>query len=721
MRFNPPSIGIALLATAFIGHTFAQGVLEEIIVTAQKREQNIQEVPLSITNLSGDRLNARFTGGEDILSLSSAAPGLHVESSNGRLAPRFYLRGLGNADFTQAASQPVSIVFDEVPMEKAALKAFPLFDMADIEVIRGPQGTLFGRNTTAGIIKIDSRRPTEETEGFARLAVGNLGTVNAEAAIGGTLVEQVLTGRASFMTQNRADWVSNGFTGEADALGGHNVFAGRLQLLWTPRDDVTAWVMHQHQDADGTASLFRANVLSTGSNELNDNYDRDTVFFDGGDNNPGKIKSHGTTVKLDWDINRHTITSITAYQDVYDRFGRSDIDGGNPRGPGRIPFPVDTGSSLELTQFTQEVRLASQLDGAFNYQVGLFYFEDDLAINSQGVRQEEFQTNSTSNIENTTWAVFGQGSYAVNEQLTLTAGVRYTDDEKDALHVDFNPPIIPSVPIALSDDNISWDLALSYAMTDEAQVYARIASGFRAPTIQDRIEDDVNITTADSETIMSYEVGYKADINQRLRLNTALFYYDIDDMQLTAIGGTANTTSLLNAKGGEGYGLEFDIDWIATDNLIVSGGFGYARTKIKDEILSVSQCSSCTITDPLNDNNRALINGNPFQHAPLWTANIELDYRHPLSGDGELYLFTDWKFKGETNDFLYESIEYITDTQFEGGLRAGYRNVTHNYEIGFFIRNITDEDNLIGGIDFNNNTGYVNEPRVWGVEAAYRF
>ncbi|MEQ8516729.1 MAG: TonB-dependent receptor plug domain-containing protein, partial [Chromatocurvus sp.] len=140
--------------------------LEEIVVTAQRRTESIQDVPISITNMAGERLSARFASGEDILALASAAPGLYIESSNGRLAPRFYLRGLGNADFTGAASQPVSVVLDDVPMEKVALKAFPLFDMQSIEVIRGPQGTLFGRNTTAGIVKINSRRPTAETEGY---------------------------------------------------------------------------------------------------------------------------------------------------------------------------------------------------------------------------------------------------------------------------------------------------------------------------------------------------------------------------------------------------------------------------------------------------------------------------------------------------------------------------------------------------------------------------
>ena len=148
---------------------YAQTVLEEIVVTAQKREQNIQDVPISISKLSGQRLTSKFLGGEDILALASTVPGLHVESSNGRLSPRFYMRGLGNADFTAAASQPVSIVFDEVPMEKASLKSFPIFDLDDIEVIRGPQGTLFGRKHHGGNCQA---RLTSPHRGDGRLPQG---------------------------------------------------------------------------------------------------------------------------------------------------------------------------------------------------------------------------------------------------------------------------------------------------------------------------------------------------------------------------------------------------------------------------------------------------------------------------------------------------------------------------------------------------------------------
>ena len=717
---------------------YAQTILEEIVVTAQKREQNIQDVPISISRLSGQRLASKFTGGEDILALASTVPGLHVETSNGRLAPRFYMRGLGNADFAQAASQPVSIVFDEIPMEKAALKSFPLFDLDDIEVIRGPQGTLFGRNTTAGIIKFDSRRPTEETEGYIKASGGNKGTINVEGAIGGTLVENTLMARVSFLTQHRSDWINNAYTGEDDAIGGFEIFAGRIQFLWTPTDNFTAWVMHQHQDQDGNAaSAFRANVFNKGSNKLNDNYDRNTVWFDGGDNNPTWIKSHGTTVKLDWEVSNHTLTSITSYQDVYDRFARGDIDGGYgclftcggiPSGPPSTPFSpfnspfivdIDTGSEVDLEQITQEIRIASNREGPFNYQFGAFYFEDDFtSINgNMSAGSPEFVVGSTSNIENTAWAVFGQGSFNVTEQLTLTAGVRYTDDEKDGVHA---RPSGPLPPISLGDDNVSWDVSLAYAVGDDAQVYARVASGFRAPTMQDRLEDDPEVTTVDSETIMSYEIGYKA-LWEKVRLNVAAFYYVVDDMQLTAVGGDANATTLLNADEGTGYGVEFDLDIAVTDNIILSGGFGYNKTEINDDELTLPIGPLATSRDPLDENGRAIIDGNPFQHAPKWTANLELDYTHPLSGGSELYLYTDWKLKGKTSDFLYESVEFTFGTQFEGGLRAGYRDTVRNFEVGMFARNITNEHNPIGGIDFANNTGYVNQPRIWGAEASYRF
>ena len=525
-------------------------------------------------------------------------------------------------------------------------------------------------------------------------------------------------------------------------MGGFDIAAARFQLQWTPSEDLTFWLMHQRQDSESTTSLFRANILSKGSNSLNSNYDRDSISWDGGDNGAGGIKSHGTTLKIDWDIGDYTLTSVTSYQEVTDRYGRGDIDGGfgcvftcsGPAGPASTPFDpsaspfnvnIDTGSNQELEQFSQEIRLASNFDGAINYQIGVFYFEDDFSgvAANQSAGATSFIVGSTAEIENTTYAVFGQGSFDFSDQLTVTAGIRYTDDEKDAINVRFadGVPSETLPEINLEDDNISWDLSFSYAASEEGQLYGRIASGFRAPTIQDRLEDDPAVTTADSETILSYEIGYKAQTD-KLRFNAAAFYYVIDDIQLTAIGGASNSTTLLNGDEGTGTGIEFEIEYIVLDNLTLSGGFGYVKTEINDSSLSVPGGALSTVTDPLNDEGQALIDGNPFQHAPEWTANFEIDYVYPLSGgNAEIYVYSDWKFRGETNDFLYESIEYTTDTQFEGGLKFGYRSLQNNYQLGFFARNVTDEENIIGGIDFANLLAYTNEPRTYGVEASWSF
>mgnify|MGYP000067664172 FL=1 len=259
--------------------------LGEIIVTAQRRSENIQDVPLSVSPLQGERLAAMFEGGGDIQVLAARVPSLYAESSNGRLAPRFYIRGLGNSDFDLAASQPVSIIVDEVVLENVILKSFPMFDLERVEVLRGPQGTLFGRNTPAGIVKFDTRKPTQEFGGDVALSYGELGSMSFEGAVGGGISDTV-SFRLSALYHERDDWIDNDFTGENDALGGFDEYAYRAQLLIEPSDNFSALLNIHGRDIDGTASIFRANVLGPGSDGFNSNYDRDSVTYDGGDGNP---------------------------------------------------------------------------------------------------------------------------------------------------------------------------------------------------------------------------------------------------------------------------------------------------------------------------------------------------------------------------------------------------------------------------------------------------
>lgn len=713
----------------------AQG---DIVVTAQRRRENILDVPLSVDTLSGQRLENRFSGGDSILALAGATPGLYVETSSGRTAPRFYVRGLGNSDFNQAASQPVSIILDEVPIEKSGLRSFPMFDIERVEVIRGPQGTLFGRNTTAGVVRFDTRRPTDVSEGFARATVATLGTANIEAAYGGPLVSDTLRWRVSILSQNRADWIDNAFLGEDGAIGGFNEFAGRAQLVWQPDAQSSARLIYQGRSLRGNSSTpFRANVLTRGSSRLNENYDRDTVFYDGGGNQASDATHHSVSLELTHATGRVAFTSVTSFQTL-DRYGRADVDGGfgpgpSGRGPGFIPFPVDTGTRSKIDQFTQETRIASDLGGPFNFQAGAFLFSDTLDFEDLNAAEPspgpgQIGIRTTSVVKNDSWALFGQASFDLSDRLRATVGARYTDDRKTARFG--APPTSTSfalvgtiAPIRLSDDNLSWDAAVSYRLGGNSQIYGRVATGFRAPTIQTTVRTDPDVTTADSETIASYELGFKMAAADDLRLSMAAFYYEVDDLQLTAVGGDSpdGGISLLNAKKGVGYGFEIDAAYNFSDEFKVSAGFGYSKTEIKEPGLTAGVCSSCTVLDPRNSLGRALIDGNPFPQAPLWTANIEADYRVPLSAKAELFIFTDWRLRGKTSYFLYDSVEYVAGTQVEGGLRIGYRSLASHYELALFARNLTGEDNVLGGIDFNNLTAYVNEPRIVGAELRVRF
>ncbi len=689
--------------------------LDVIVITANQREEDLQDVAISAASLPADTLGSIFSGGEDVLALATRVPGVYAESSNGRVAPRFYIRGLGNTDFDLAASQPVSIIMDDVVMENVVLKSTPVFDLERVEVYRGPQGTLFGRNTTAGIIRFTSARPTDEFDLRAQASYGSFGTVTFDGAVGGQIMPGLAV-RGSVLYQHRDDWIDNTTQPGEDNLGSYDETAARFQALITPNENLDILLNVHGRSLDGTAAIFRANVLGPG-NGLNANYDRDRVSFNQGGGNPQEYDGQGGSAKIDWDLGAVTLTSITAYEST-DGFSRGDIDGGVAgTGPGFIPFDADTQDSIDdLEQVTQEVRIAGEPGGQLTWQAGAYYFDSSVTITTVGPLG--FPPSTTVQHDNTSWAVFGQASYALSDALTLTGGVRYTDDEKD-----FTVPGAPANNRTVSDDHVSWDISGMYALNDSISVYGRIADGFRGPSIQGR---DVAFfappSVAQSETVLSYEAGWKAQFGDTLRLNGAVFTYTVSDIQLTAVGGAGNTVQLLNADEGQAYGVELDAEWAPIDNLVFTGGFAYTDTELKDSNLAVGICAQCTVTDPIvviSAANRALVDGNPFPNAPEFTADITARYSIPFGADGEFFAFTDWAYQGDTNLFIYESRQFNTDGQFEGGLKFGYAKTDGSWEAAVFARNITDEDNVKGAIDFNNNTAFVNEPRIIGVSLKF--
>ena len=726
-------VSIMLLA-AVAGTAAAQeqpeqaGQLEEVTVTAERRAENIRDVPSSISTVSRDDLDVLATGGQDVRLLAGRVPSLNVESSFGRAFPRFYIRGYGNGDFRLNASQPVSLIYDEVVQENPILKGFPIFDLDQIEVLRGPQGTLFGRNTPGGVVKFDSIRPASDFGGYVNVSDATYNTGNLEGAINIPLGEN-WAARISGLYQHRDDFVSNSLTGEKDIYEGYDDRAARVQVQYDS-DTFTALFNAHMRNLDGTARLFRANIIEPGTNDLIDGFDQDSIAIDG--HNKQELNNFGGSVQLRWKFDNMALYSITGYESL-DAYSRGDIDGGwgcgfcaLPNGPGFIPFPSETADGIPtLGQFTEEVRLESLSTGKFNWQAGVYYFDEDYDTEffsydslGGGAQNQYLRANQT----NTAWAVFGSVQYQVTDAFELRAGVRYTQDDKDFVTgtpegFAFPPGAVTTA--SLSDDNVSWDLSGSFSLNDSVNLYARVATGFRGASVQPAGPFGAQ-SVADPETNMSYEVGVKADLMDRIAsIYFNLFHYEVKDQQLTAVGGTNNAVRLLNADKTVGQGAELDIQAYLTPKLLVTLGASYNDTEIQDDGISVGTCFACTVTDPVVGG-LAVIDGNPLPQAPEWITNFTLRYGIPV-GSGELFAYTDWAYRSEVNFFLYESTEFTGKSLLEGGIRLGYNWNEGKYEAALFGRNITDEEVAVGAIDFNNLTGFLNERQIWGVQFKAKF
>ena len=716
--------------------------LDAVQVTAQRKVENIQDVPVSITSIDAEKLHVLGSGGNDIRFLSARVPSLNIESSYGRAFPRFYIRGLGNTDFDLNASQPVSLVYDDVVQENPLLKGFPLFDIERVEVLRGPQGTLFGRNTPAGVVKFDSVRPSQDLDGYAQLAYGSDAMVNFEGAVGGALGGN-WSGRVSALYQRRDDWVTNTYPGPNDGFEGYDESAARVQFLYEGEGFEALLNLHR-RDLNGTARLFRANIIEPGSNRFVPGFDKDEVALDGV--NFSDLETWGGSARLRWDFGNLSLHSITGYETL-ESLNRGDIDGGYgaaflpDSGPGFIPFASESADGIpDHKQVTQEFRLESDYGGRFDWQAGFFWYREDLTIDSfnyDSLAPGNPQAgHAVQEQENTAWAVFGSVEYAATDKLKLRGGVRYTKDEKDFSAsvlegAPFGAPVGGPYTVDTDVDDVSWDASAVYEVNEAVNLYGRVAKGFRAPSIQGRLlfasaaAPNGGVSTADSETVISYEAGIKADLfDRRARVGFNLFRYDVSDQQLIAVGGGANIATLLNADKTVGQGVELDLEaWLA-EGLLLTWGSSYNDTRIDDEDLAVAVCGGgCTVTDPtvtIGGGTYALIDGNSLPQAPEWIHNLTLRYGIPLS-EGELYFFTDWAYRSEVNFFLYESAEFRGRSSVEGGLRVGYGWGDGAYDLALFGRNITDQTRIVGGIDFNNLTGFINEPRTWGVEFRWSF
>lgn len=733
--FSRAALAASLLAGTSLSTAYAQSTAgDEIIVTAQKREQSLQDVPLSLDVIRGVELDAARAGGEDILFLSARVPSLYAEGSFGRTFPRFYIRGLGNTDFDLNANQPVSLVYDGVVLENPVLKGFPVFDLERIEVLRGPQGTLFGRNTPAGVIKFESARPTRDVEGYVRGAYGRFDTIDLEGAVSGPLTDTV-SARVSALFQSREDYVENTAPNPSEeGFEEFDEYSGRVQFLFEPAGDTTYLLNVHGRKLEGGSRTYRANVIQSGTGGLIAGFDRFAVAQDA--TQLLNVENFGSSLKIESAIGAGTLTSITAFESVRID-ARGDVDGGfgavfaQPSGPGFIPFAAESQDNINgHSQWTQELRYNFDVSDDVNVTLGGFAFIENLEIESLsfdtlfggGINGRAIQDQDTE-----AFALFTSVVWQATDRLTATGGARLSIENKDFIASrtigPFGSGTLGPIEANLEDTVLTGDVALNYELSDAVNLFTRYARGFRAPNVQGRLVFGDAITIADTETIDSIDVGFKSRFfDGRGTFNATAFVFETRDQQLTAVGGAGNFNQLLNAEAVRGKGIEIDASLALTDFIDVTAGFSVNDTEINDSTLEVGACGApCTILDPVNPlTGNALIDGNSLPAAPKYIANASARYSIPVSDAGELFFYGDIAHRSAVNFFLYESAEFRSDGLTEIGMRVGYVHDS-DFEIAAYARNIFGVTELEGAVDFNNFTGFVNEPAIYGVEVTKRF
>jgi iron complex outermembrane receptor protein len=620
-------------------------------------------------------------------------------------------------------------------------------------------------------VKLESAKPViGESSGYFSLSDG---TYNSSVlqGVANVPINDTMAFRASVQGQHRDDWVSDPITD--NKLDGFNDWAARVQLLIKSSDTFSALLNAHVRNLNGTSTLFRANIIQPGSNTLVPGFQPDQIYTDGP--NASQLTTVGANAHLTWQLPNMTLQSITGYESVTRYFSLGDIDGGcgfsfpdpplsesnpacakvvppssGPAGPGTIPFSVETSASLKNhLQLTQEFRVISKSAGPVTGQAGAFFFYEDITsadddycgpgeCYSPSVPLFTLQDTTVNHQRNDAEAVFGSLDYKASEALTTTAGIRFTADHKsfNAYYIDYVPPTNnePSAPLAASRDanNVSWDLSAVYKLTPDANLYARIATGFRAPSFGEPTPG-LGIQVAPSETNISYETGFKAEMfEHKARLAFDVYYFHVNDQQLTIVGGgSSDVTELISAKDTIGYGSELEFEVHPVSNLTFNFSGSYNFTKIEDPSLSVAVGGAVPPGDILNPTTTvpgefgpiyyANINGNPLPEAPKWVGDASLRYDFPLPTGGKLYATADLSYRTTMNIELYLAKEFEVPPLAQTGLHLGYNWHDGRYDVAVFCRNCTNQIRNIYDIDFDNLTGVINDPRIVGAQFRMKF
>ncbi len=741
-------ITIAMLVLIQSAHAQSQPVaasdaepnLASIVVTAQKREEKLQDVPVAITVLGGDNLT-KSEGLKTANDITQLIPNASASATDGRTRPRWFLRGIGTNETAASTVSPIGIYNDDVYLNNVYIQGFPLFDIDRVEVLRGPQGTLWGKNTTGGAIHYQSRQPTFAPEAYAKVGFGSFNERSLQGVVSGPVVAERLAARISFYDEKRDGWVNNTATNQKAGAASDTAF--RAQLLWLANDDteVLAAVKSRKLVGDKSPSFYVGDPKQTIRNPIyagplngREEIAQAGVFEE-------KLDADGASVRVNWSRDGYTLSSVTAY------------DTGNRVLSTGSPIALDISRSRNASdskQVTQELRLASPKDKRYDWVVGAYYFTESLTSSSVARRDrvagasssnpaspspQSFDITNFSQDTRST-ALFASGTLRFNDAWSLAGGVRKSNESKN-FDVSFSaaptsaaftglaqwwlPGGVSALNAAkLSSDTNSWD-EVTYDITPQwkinanANAYIRYAHGFRAGGFV--VSPGNGITRLEPETLNSTELGLKTQwLDGKLTFNSALFNYDYRDIivgVLLPVPGTTTTQQVQeNAAKGTVNGAEFELAWQPSSKWRLAANLGLLKTKY-------SEYESSASGQTLN------ATGNRFTRAPEISLGLDAEYRIALTNGGSVSLGGDVSWRDKQ---YFNAVDQTTPTLEQSAYtlanaRVTYRTASGKVEVSGFVRNLTDT--VYSQLATNTATGVTREvfglPRSYGVTALVRF
>lgn len=695
------ALAAALLATPAAGEEAAAPPADadapsEIVVTAQKRVENVQDVPSTVSVIGGERI-ARYNL-DSAVDIAKFAPNANAWNNDGRSRPRYFIRGIGNGNVSNNAVGAVSLYNDDIYINSLSLQGFPLFDLERVEVLSGPQGTLQGKNSTAGSINFISRRPSFEPGGYAKASLGDYAQKQFEVAAGGPLAGDRVAVRAAARIERQGGIATNRYDGEDS--GDFTDFGARLQVLAKLGDgsgpgsgEVLLNLHYRKLDSTRTPYYFSAQAQGA---EL-PRVDRDVI--DVNLDNPQTVESSGATLHVNLDLGGAlTLTSISGY-DKGRRLEKFDGDN-SPRELSR------SYSRTRPEQYSQELRLASDAARRLSWIVGGYYFHETLrSFASQGALNlpnggtpSYFYTAYTQKTDS--YAAFANARFALTDRVRLQGGLRWTHDRSSidlvsqraaapVTYVDTDQWWLPSatgkplVDIARQDQTrrwhkLNWDATAQWQAAPGKLLYARVANGYRAGNFQGQVAPTTPPGTVDPETLTAYEAGFKSTwLDGALTFNADAFYSKYKDIQISVVrpAPTGIAASLANAAAGYSKGIEAELRAQPVKALSVTANLGLLKTKF----------TSFTITNAL-----ANIDGAEFARAPHVTAFVAADYTLPVSF-GAFIAGTSWRY----NSHFYFLVTDETSPALQqdgyaiGDARLTYRTPSKALELTLAVTNLT--------------------------------